>query len=43
MSMYGNSEKDYLYGEMCDFLDEHPSYELVEMVADAIRETEGKE
>lgn len=37
MSMYDNSSKDNLYDEIMYFLENHYMYELLEIVADVIR------
>ena len=49
MSMYGDNNycmsKEYLFNDIEEFLEEHPISELLEVIADAIRnkESEGKE
>ena len=46
MSMYGDDHygmsKEYLFNEIEEFLEEHPISELLEVVADAIRDKESE-
>ena len=47
MSMYGEgeycSQKNYIYDEIREFLEEHPVSELLQIIADAVeREVEDK-
>ena len=41
MSMYDDYSKDEVFDYIREFLKEHPIYELLEIVKDAIREIEG--
>lgn len=47
MSIYEDSkyiaQMNYIYDEMKDFLEEHPVYELLQVVADVIAEKESED